>query len=81
MKAYKNFEDLDKDLEILKLEKELALRKLVAAGEHTTKVFAPSNLLKSGVSYVSSAFMGRTSWSGILYSFLIKKLVNKVLKR
>lgn len=80
-KTYKSFDDLEKDLEILRLQKELSLRKVVAAGEHTAEVFAPSNLMKSGVSFLSSSLMGRTSWSGIIYSFLIKKLVDKVLKR
>ena len=55
-KKYSSFVEINKELEILKLEKEIYSRKLLLSFDNTKESLAPSNIASSMVSSVTRGF-------------------------
>ena len=59
-KKYSSYADIDRDLEILKLEKEIHYQKLLLSVQKTKESFEPQNIINSYLgsfkSTISSAF-------------------------
>ena len=47
MREYKNFEEIDRDLQLLKLQKEIDKEKLLLSYNETKESLSPKRLLKS----------------------------------
>lgn len=47
MREYKNFKEIDRDLKLLKLQKEIDKEKVILSYNHTKESLAPMNLLKN----------------------------------
>lgn len=75
-KIYASYEEIDRDLEILKLQKEIDTQKLSLSVEKTIDEFTPGgmmqNLLGNAGSYLTK--------SGLLKNVLLPYLINRFLK-
>lgn len=76
-KMYTNFEDVDRDLEILKLEREIQLRKIGLHLEDSTSILSPSNLFKNGLSNVTSTLKSGSGLKSIIISFVVRMILKK----
>ncbi|MBP7982195.1 MAG: hypothetical protein KAY90_04285 [Arenimonas sp.] len=75
-KTYASFADIDQELEILALEKQLQLIKLRQAGRTTLSALSPSNLLLDSLGSAGSFLRS----SGTLQKFVIMLIARKFLK-
>jgi len=77
-KKYSSYAEIDKDLEILKLEKEINYQKLVLSFQKTKESITPQNIVNGFVSSYTDYF--RNSFPQILQSiipFIINWFMNK----
>jgi hypothetical protein len=80
-KRYTNFEEVDKQLEILKLEREIQFRKLGLKLENTSNIVSPSSLMKTGFSTLATTFKGTSSLKSVLLTVLVRFVMKKFTKR
>lgn len=78
---YTNFEDVDKQLEILKLEREIQFRKLGLKLENTTSLVSPNSLMKTGFSTFTSAIKGTSSVKSIILTVLVRFIMKKFIRK
>lgn len=52
---YTSYEEVDKELEILRLEREISIRKIGNNAEEITSLFSPGQLLQQGLSSLGSS--------------------------
>ncbi|UOK43133.1 MULTISPECIES: DUF6327 family protein [Flavobacterium] len=75
-KVYSSYDEIDRDLEILKLQKEIDVRKLALTMEKTMEGITPIGMVKN--------FLGNTgeiiSKSGLLKNILLPLLIRKFTK-
>jgi len=76
MKVYSSYEQIDRDLEILKLQKEIDIRKLSLSVDTTLEGLTPMGMLQS--------FLGNAgtflSKSGLLKNIVLPYIINKFVK-
>jgi hypothetical protein len=77
-KKYSSYAQIDLELEILKVEKELNLKRIILDVEKTKESFLPVNLIKG--------FVGDYKWilsnySGTIIKLVLPILINWVFKR
>lgn len=75
-KSFSSFADIDQELEILALEKQLQLIKLRQAGRTTLSALSPGNLLLDSLGSAGSYLRS----SGTLQKFVIMLIARKFLK-
>ncbi|HUH25212.1 MAG TPA: DUF6327 family protein [Flavobacterium sp.] len=80
-KRFTNFEDVDKQLEILKLEREIQLRKMGLKVEALTAVVTPGAMVKNGVSAFSSAFRHSSGLKSIVFTALIRFIIKQITSK
>lgn len=80
-KVYTNFRDIDRDLEILKLEREIQLRKLGMKLENSSDLVSPNNLMKTGVSSLTSVLKSSSGLKSVIITGLIRFIINKFIKK
>jgi hypothetical protein len=76
MKKYSSFKEIDRELEILSIEKQLQKIKLSQSANHAFNSLTPSNLLAEALGSFS-AFLPR---SGLIQKFIIMLIAKKILK-
>lgn len=78
IKKYSSYEEIDRELEILKLEKEIHLQKIILNFQQTKEVLRPENLL---IDFLGSCkTMVTNSYTKVLLTvlpYVIKWLRNK----
>ena len=77
-KKYSSYSGIDRDLEILKLEKDINYHKLVLSIQKTKENITPQNIVSGFVSYYTDYFIN--SYPQILQSilsFIIGWFINK----
>lgn len=79
-KSYTSFEEIDQQLEILKLEREIQMRKMGLGIENISSAITPGNLAKTGIMNLASTVQGSTNFKSALATLFIKFIV-KQLKR
>lgn len=79
-KSYTSFEEIDQQLEILKLEREIQIRKIGLGIENISSAITPGNLAKTGIMNLASTIQGSAGFKSALVSLFIKFIV-KQLKR
>lgn len=58
MREYKNFEEIDRDLKLLKLQQEIDKEKIILSYNRTKESISPKSILKSaGESLLKNAFI------------------------
>ena len=74
--VYTSYEDIDRDLEILKLQKEIDLKKLSLSVEKTVDRFTPNNMIMNVVENVGSSI----TKFGLLQKFVLPFIMRKFVK-
>jgi hypothetical protein len=77
-KKYSSYAQIDLELEILKVEKELNLKRIVLDLEKTKESFLPLNLIKGFVGDYKSIL---STYSGTIINIAVPILINWILKR
>jgi Family of unknown function (DUF6327) len=77
-KKYSSYAQIDLELEILKVEKELNLKRIVLDIEKTKESFLPLNLIKGFVGDYKSIL---STYSGTIINIAVPILINWILKR
>jgi hypothetical protein len=77
-KKYSSYAEIDSDLEILKIEKEIYYQKLVLSVQHTKEAITPGNLVSVFLDSYKSIF-STSYWSvlKIAAPYIIGYFVNK----
>lgn len=77
-KKYSSYAQIELELEILKVERELNLKRIVLDVEKTKESLLPKNLLKSFLGDYKSILSG---YSGTILNMAIPILINWITKR
>ena len=77
-KKYSSYAQIECELEILKVERELNLQKIVLNYEKTKESLLPKNLLKSFLGDYKSVL---SNYSGTVFNIVIPLLINWFTKR
>jgi hypothetical protein len=77
-KKYSSYAQIDLELEILKVEKELNLKRIVLDIEKTKESFLPVNLIKGFVGDYKSIL---SNYSGTIINIAVPILINWLFKR
>jgi Family of unknown function (DUF6327) len=77
-KKYSSYAQIDLELEILKVEKELNLKRIVLDVEKTKESILPLNLIKGFVGDYKSIL---STYSGTIINIAVPILINWILKR
>ena len=78
---YKTYEEVDKELEILRLEREISIRKIGNNAEDIAQLFSPSQLLQQGLTSLGSTVKKSQGIKTLVLSTLFKFLFNKFIKK
>lgn len=77
-KKYSSYAQIECELEILKVERELNLKKIVLNVEKTKESLLPKNLVKSFMGDYKSIL---SNYSGTIINILIPLIINWITKR
>jgi hypothetical protein len=77
-KKYSSYAQIDIELEILKVEKELNLKRIALDVEKTKESFLPVNLIKGFVGDYKSIL---SNYSGTIINIVVPILINWLFKR
>ena len=77
-KKYSSYAQIELELEILKVERELNLKRIVSNVEKTKESLLPQNLIKSILGDYKSIL---ANFSGVLLNIAIPILINWITKR
>lgn len=80
-KHYISYEDVDKELEILKLEREISIRKVGNDAQSIVKLFSPSNLMQQGLTSFGSSIKNSKNLKSLILTTVFKFLFNKIIKK
>ncbi|MES2812345.1 MAG: DUF6327 family protein [Bacteroidota bacterium] len=75
-RVYTSYEEIDRDLEILKLQKEIHNQKLSLSVEKTIEGLSPHSMIQN----VLDGFSGAITKYGLLQKVVIPFLINKFVK-
>lgn len=78
---YTSYEEVDKELEILRLEREISIRKIVNNAEEITSLFSPGQLLQQGLTSLGSSVKNSKGIKTLVLSTVLKFLFNKFIKK
>lgn len=76
MKKFSSFKEIDRELEILSIEKQLLKIKLARSTNQTFNSLRPSNLLAEAI----GSFSNYLPSAGIIQQFIILLITKKILK-
>ena len=77
-KKYSSYAEIELELEILKVERELNLKRIVLDVEKTKESLLPINLVKGFIGDYKSIF---SNYSGKIINIALPMLINWLLKR
>lgn len=77
-KKYSSYAEIELELEILKLERELNLQKIILDVEKTKESLLPKNIIKSFLGDYKSIL---SDYSGVILNIAIPLLINWFTKR
>lgn len=80
-KIYTSYEEVDKELEILRLEREISIRKIGNDVEDITGLFSPNKLIHQGLSSLGSTVKNSKGIKTLVLSTVFKFLFNKFIKK
>jgi hypothetical protein len=77
-KIYSSYAQIESELEILKLEKEISCQKLILSFRQTKESLSPSNLMSSFLGSVKNSFTGSyATVLNIAVPLIIKWFINR----
>jgi hypothetical protein len=74
--VYSSYKEIDRDLEILKLQKEIDYQKLTLSVENIIDGLSPHSMIQS----ILGSFSGAITQYGLLQKIVIPFLINKFIK-
>lgn len=78
IKKYNSYDQIDSELEILKLEKEISHQRLVLTFQKTKEALKPKHIVNSFIGSFKSGFTGSYSQIiNIVIPFVVKWYINK----
>ncbi|MBE0392041.1 MULTISPECIES: DUF6327 family protein [unclassified Flavobacterium] len=78
IKKYTSYDQIDSELEILKLEKEISHQRLVLTFQKTKEALKPKHIVNSFIGSFKSGFTGSYSQIiNIVIPFVVKWYINK----
>lgn len=78
---YSSYEEINRDLQILKVEKELSFYKLFQSFDQLKEDFTPYKLVTNTFGTITSAIKSSEGVQAFIVSRILKLLVNKVFKK
>ncbi|WCM41225.1 DUF6327 family protein [Flavobacterium sp. CBA20B-1] len=78
---YTSYEEVNKELEILKLEREISIRKIGVNAENTLELFSPNRLITQGLTSLGNSVKHSKGIKTLVLSTVFKFLFNKILKK
>lgn len=78
---YSSYQEIDRELEILRVERELHLQRFLRSTQGIKNALSPANILKSGFSSFGSSIGKSTGLKTMLISAAIKFLINRFIKK
>lgn len=79
-KVYSSYEEIDRDLEILKLQKEIDVRKLALSMEKTLEGITPMGMVKNFLGNTGALFSKSDLLTGLTKSIVLPLLIRKFMK-
>ncbi len=79
--VYTSYEEIDKELEIRKLEREISFRKLSKNADDISQFFTPANFIKGGLLTLGSNLRHSKEIKTFVLSTLMNFMINKFIKR
>ncbi|GIZ08050.1 DUF6327 family protein [Flavobacterium sp. UMI-01] len=80
-KTYSSFEQIDTDLDILRIEKEINYQKIILGIQKTKEQFTPTGLTKNVFSVFKGVFSTITDSKNTVLSLLIPLAIKWILNR
>ncbi len=80
-KHYTSYDEVNKELEILKLEREISIRKIGQDAEEIVAFFSPAQLMKQGLTSLGSSVKNSKGIKTLVLTTVFKFLFNKFFKR
>lgn len=80
-KYYTSYEEVNKELEILKLEREINIKKIGMNAEEVVAFFSPNQLIKQGFSSLGNTVKNSKSIKTLVLTTVFKFLFNKFFKK
>ena len=80
-KSYSSYAEIDKQLEILKIEREIRLLKIIESSENISNQFTTGNLFKFGISSLGSSIGQSKQFKVFIFTTVLKFFVRRLFKR
>lgn len=80
-KHYTSYDEVNKELEILKLEREISIRKIGQDAEEIASFFSPARLMKQGLTSLGSSVKNSKGIKTLVLTTVFKFLFNKLFKK
>lgn len=80
-KIYSSYSEIDRQLEILKIEREISMLKIIESTEHISAYFKIGNLFKIGIGSLGNSIGKSKQLKVFLFTTALKFLVSKLFKR
>lgn len=78
---YTSYEEVDRELEILKLEREISIRRIGSNAEDISQLFSPKQLLQQGLTSLGGTVKGSKGIKTLVLTTVFKFLFNKFIKK
>lgn len=78
---YTSYEEVNRELEILKLEREISIRKIGNNAEDISQLFSPKNLIQQGLTSFGGTVKSSKGIKTLVLSTVFKFLFNKFIKK
>ena len=80
-KYYTSYEEVNRELEILRLEREISIRKMGMNAEDIAEHLSPEHLLKQGFTSLTNSVKNSQGIKTLVITSIFKLIFNKFFKR
>lgn len=80
-KSFNSYEEINKQLEILKIEREISYLKLIESTSNISNTFSAPNILKLGIGKLGNTLGNSKQFKFLIYSSVFKFIIKKLIKR
>lgn len=78
---YTSYEEVNRELEILKLEREISIRRIGNNAEDISQLFSPKQLLQQGLTSIGGTVKSSKGIKTLVLTTVFKFLFNKFIKK
>ncbi len=80
-RTFNSYEEINRELEILKIEREISFHKLTQSTSRITNNFTAPNLLKLGFSNLGSSLGKSNQFKIFVFTSILKFIIRRIFKR